>query len=92
MRHRFAGLVFGFFDAPASGQDIAYPPYAPVRRDAAIAARTRQREFDFQHKPFDVCLRVHGGNMAGLGFTSNQVLIPQQQISNAFHKQEPPAH
>lgn len=73
---------------PASGEDMVYSVYGPVRLDSAIATRIGKPEFDLQHEPFDVCLRVHGGNMAGMQFWSNVLRVPQQQIFQAFQKQK----
>ncbi|KQZ44286.1 hypothetical protein [Duganella sp. Root1480D1] len=73
----------------AGTQDVTYSVYMPVGREASIAARVREPEFDLQREPFDMCLAVHGGNMLGMGFTSNVLQIPQDQISSAFRKKLP---
>lgn len=70
----------------AAGQVISYEVYALVRRDASVAARTQKPTYDLQRAPFDLCLRVHGGNMMGMEFTSNVVQVPQDQISSALRK------
>ncbi len=73
----------------AATQDFTYAVYTPVRREALIGARIGEPQFDLQREPFDMCLAVHGGNMLGMEFTSNVLLVPQDLIASAFRKNSP---
>ena len=63
-----------------------YHTYLPLHRKEETSPSIASPAFDLKTDPDDICFRVHGGNMLGMTFHSNTVVIPKEAVTEALEK------
>ena len=70
----------------ATPKPINYYAFLDVVRRPRLPSSPPRQPYDLQQNPRDICFVVSGGNMAGLGYQSNIVVIPKEAIEAALRK------
>lgn len=70
----------------ATPKPITYYAFLDVVRRPTLPSIPPRQSYDLQQEPRDICFVVSGGNMAGLGYQSNIVVLPKEAIEAALRK------
>lgn len=72
------------------GKSVLYHAYVPLRQSLPFVGRGIDHEvtlpYDLAVRPRDICLRVRGGNMAGLHGASDRAVFTEAMIEDALQR------
>jgi hypothetical protein len=69
-----------------SGGSFIYRVYFSIKLPETKEGLYQSPAYDLLNVPADICFHVRGGNMLGMSFVSNEVVISKESIEAAFRR------